>query len=223
MASSTLTRPNRTARRSKPRRSRAGRSGRLWTVLAVVAVVAAAGAYRTAVADHETILLVGDSLVTQARPLLDKTFKADHEKLDASVFPGTDMSWAADQLRTGLKKNPDVVILGTGTNNQSFGWDDNDIKAMNDLLALSDSAKCLVWVMPSRINFPGGSPKPSAFAATLIDQIAGAAGQHPHLHVARWDQVAQTHPEWYQPDGLHYTGNAAFVSFIADSTKQACG
>jgi streptogramin lyase len=42
--------------------------------------------------------------------------------------------------------------------------------------------------------------------AVMNDAILAASGRHPELTVLDWNAHAATHPEWFQADGVHLTG-----------------
>jgi len=44
---------------------------------------------------------------------------------------------------------------------------------------------------------------------TMNDAIEGAAAHHPELTVVDWNMYSRSHPDWFQPDGLHLTGAGA--------------
>ena len=52
--------------------------------------------------------------------------------------------------------------------------------------------------------------------AIMNDAVAAAARQHPELTVLDWNAHAADHPEWFQPDGVHLTGDGprALARFI---------
>ena len=52
--------------------------------------------------------------------------------------------------------------------------------------------------------------------ATINEAIAAAAASHPELTVLDWNAYAAPHPEWFQSDGVHLTGDGprAFARFI---------
>ena len=51
---------------------------------------------------------------------------------------------------------------------------------------------------------------------TMNDEIRDAAVRHPELTVLDWNRYASRDPEWFQPDGIHLTGNGprALARFI---------
>ncbi|NUR78787.1 MAG: hypothetical protein HOQ28_21175 [Thermoleophilia bacterium] len=42
---------------------------------------------------------------------------------------------------------------------------------------------------------------------TMNDAIAAAASRHPELTIIDWNAYASAHSEWFQPDGVHLTGD----------------
>src|SRR3982751_4386500 len=43
----------------------------------------------------------------------------------------------------------------------------------------------------------------------MNDDIETAARQHPELTVVDWNVYSRSHPDWFQPDGLHLLGGGA--------------
>lgn len=43
----------------------------------------------------------------------------------------------------------------------------------------------------------------------MNDDIRAAAAKHPELTVADWNVYSRSHPDWFQPDGLHLTADGA--------------
>lgn len=52
--------------------------------------------------------------------------------------------------------------------------------------------------------------------ATINDAIVAAAASHPELTVLDWNAYSASHPDWFQTDGVHLTGDGprAFARFI---------
>jgi hypothetical protein len=44
---------------------------------------------------------------------------------------------------------------------------------------------------------------------TMNDDIEAAAQQHPEMTVIDWNVYSRSHPDWFQPDGLHLLGPGA--------------
>jgi len=43
----------------------------------------------------------------------------------------------------------------------------------------------------------------------MNDDIRAAAAKHPEMTVADWNVYSRSHPDWFQPDGLHLTADGA--------------
>ena len=43
----------------------------------------------------------------------------------------------------------------------------------------------------------------------MNDLVRAAAGRHPELTVVDWNLYSRSHPDWFQPDGLHLTDTGA--------------
>jgi hypothetical protein len=55
--------------------------------------------------------------------------------------------------------------------------------------------------------------------ATVDQALMDAQARHEDLHVLDWAAVADGHPEWVDPDGVHYTheGSKAYADFLRDA------
>jgi len=53
----------------------------------------------------------------------------------------------------------------------------------------------------------------------MNDDIQAAAAKHPEVTVADWNTYSRSHPDWFQPDGLHLTsdGSVAFATLLHDT------
>jgi Putative Ig domain len=97
----------------------------------------------------------------------------------------------------GSKLGPNVVI--------AVGYNDfEDQYATNietALAALKAAGVQRVWWLTLRAAHHG--------YLTMNDDITNAALQHPGMRVIDWNVYSRSHPDWFQPDGLHLLARGA--------------
>ena len=100
-----------------------------------------------------------------------------------------------------------TVVVEIGNNDFASTYAANMEAALTELR--SAGVKRVLWltlhVTPNHTSL-----------ATMNDAIAIAAVRHPELTVLDWNGYAAAHPGWFQPDGLHLTGDGprALARFI---------
>lgn len=201
---------------------------RRWTpVLAMVAVAACGDAIPYEGAEGgPKVFLVGDSLTAEAADLITSRLRAGGDRVAGVWEHGQPTAWAAEELEEQVEADaPDVAIVAIGTNDWLDGFNEDDREAVADTVELLHRAGCGVWVVPAVVRFPEGRPpERSDVAQQTVEDVEAAAAAHDDVHVARWDEVAAEHPEWYLRDGVHHTpeGSIAFADFLERSRRSLC-
>lgn len=179
-------------------------------LLPVVVVIAVAGCDPTPVAVGATTLppphvnLFGDSHSVLAQdefgPLAARRYDVDY-RAKFGTYVGN-WGWQI------LYDDPGpVVVLALGSND----WKSLDpLGAWRSVLDLMPGDRCVVWLRPS---------DPNSTVAAANEQTAAVIGEHPKVRVFDWRARIGPHPEWYGPDGVHYSaaGQAAYAQALIDA------
>ena len=157
------------------------------------------------------VVVVGDSLTAGAQDQIEDAIGGS-VKVDG--LPAATIRARLETIRDVAARDPEVVIVALGTNDGFFGTPDpgGDAALVLDLL---DRVRCVRW-----IGVAGVKDRP----ALVNIPIAEAVAEHRNAVLLDWAGVAEGHPEWFQPDGIHHTpaGMDAFAAFIADAVR-GCG
>jgi len=170
--------------------------------LAALAVVAATSARTSGL---QQVTLIGDS-VADAIPgdLTATAILAQGINLDLQVTPcrrvegegcpylGARPTSAVELIQSmGSKLGPNVVIA-VGYNDFEEQYAGNIADALAALKAAG--VKHVWWLTLRAVHHP---------YLNMNDDIAAAAQQHPEMSVIDWNVYSRSHPDWFQPDGLH--------------------
>jgi len=156
------------------------------------------------------VYVVGDSLLVEAWDEVRAALPAD--RLAAHRERGKGTPWALDRLRRQVDRDPpDVAVVAIGTNDWPDGISGEERDAYAGVVRTLGRVRCAVWVVPAE-----------RFADVTAEILAAVEGSS--VHVARWDEHAAGHPEWYVGDGVHHTeeGSAAYARFVADARRASC-
>jgi hypothetical protein len=91
-----------------------------------------------------------------------------------------------------------TVIVSVGYNDDPDRYAGNIEHALDALRAVGVTRVLWATLKVDRPAYAG-----------MNDAIRNAAAQHPEVSVIDWNGVAQAHPEWFQPDGLHPNADGA--------------
>jgi lysophospholipase L1-like esterase len=193
----------------------------------VVAALALAGCDPTPytftyVGTGTRVAVVGDSITAHAEVELLAALEGTSRAV-GGVPSMTMVAALEDRVRPAIASGPDVVVVEYGLNDALDGWDRTDLPGLEAILALLDTAPCVVWVTPSALS-------PSYFdhlgpglmqtrARGMRNSLLRRLPQHPNQRLADWSATQLLHPEWFLPDHLHHSpaGHAAYAQFVAES------
>lgn len=164
------------------------------------------------------VTLIGDSAATaigqfvQAQRILARGVDlrlelAPCRRVDRESCPhdGARPPTVIELVRTrGAALGP-TVIVSVGYN------DDEDAYAQDVETALAALRRAgvehVLWTTLRAVRHP---------YLTMNDAIQGAAARHPELTVVDWNRYSRSHPDWFQPDGLHlgYDGAIAMATLF---------
>jgi hypothetical protein len=186
--------------------------GALILATALIVVAAIAGGTRAALSMHadgvQHVTLIGDSVAdgiandSSAVAILRQGLALDLEVAacrrvddDSCTSNGVQPPNVVQLVKMmGSKLGPNVVV--------SVGYNDfEDQYAKNietALTALKAAGVKHVWWLTLRAAHHG--------YVSMNDDITNAAQQHPEMTVIDWNVYSRSHPDWFQPDGLHLLG-----------------
>ena len=172
---------------------------------------AATGAVSDAVADPVAggapVLVIGDSLTEGARLYgdLGDALAAAGWAPEIVAEDGRAVEWGIEQV-AGRDAVPATVLVGLGTNpgTDPAAFPERAATLVADLE--TRGASTVVWWAPDDADDPG-----RALRAEALRSFAGGA-----LMVPDWPAELAAHPEWLDPDGVHYTddGYAGLTAFL---------
>jgi hypothetical protein len=187
-------------------------------VFLVISLSLSAATAQAGTRDVEHVTLIGDS-VADAIPGTSaaSTIVKQGVDLDFEVAPCRRVEGEGcpvDGLRPpsvvqlaksmGSKLGPNVVV--------SVGYNDFEEQYAQNIQDALDTFKAAgvkhVWWLTLRAAHHG--------YVNMNDNIEAAAAQHPELSVIDWNVYSRSHPDWFQPDGLHLLpeGASAMATLI---------
>jgi len=136
-------------------------------------------------------LAIGDSVLADAVPLLVR------DGFEADGMVCRQMSQGIELLEQRAQNLPHLVVLALGTNGEVTQ------QQIDRALAILGPTRLLALVTPH------GSVVPST-----PDVIRAAAASQPtRIRLLEWDQLAEEHPSWLAPDGIHLGGEAGIEGY----------
>ena len=195
--------------------------------MAAIAVALALGALPAGAAapSLQHVTVIGDSVADgisgdpRAVKILQQGLDLDLEtaacrRVDGTSCPhdGSDPPTVVDLARSmGQKLGPNVVV--------AVGYNDfEDQYAQNVESALAafkaDGVQHVWWLTLRAARHP---------YLSMNEDIRAAAQNHPELSVIDWNVYSRSHPDWFQPDGLHLLapGSEAMATLIHQTLLQA--
>lgn len=195
--------------------------------MAAIAVALALGALPAGAASPslQHVTLIGDSVADgisgdgRAVKILQQGIDLELEtaacrRVDGTSCPhdGADPPTVVDLAHSlGSKLGPNVVV--------AVGYNDfEDQYAQNIETALAafeaDGVQHVWWLTLRAARHP---------YLTMNQDIRAAAQNHPELSVIDWNVFSRSHPDWFQPDGLHLLapGSEAMATLIHRTLVQA--
>ena len=176
------------------------------------------------------IAVVGDSIVAGAKADLDAAL-ADTDRSVGGVS-GIDLPAGTTLLvEPAVAADVDVLVVELGINDAHDGWDPAvDEANLDRVLDLVDGVACTIWLLPDVLE-PTALDHDHGQTTSLHHRIGrlwaaldARAAAHPRLHLDRFGAEQRTHPEWYQPDGVHpnAAGSAALAVHVVEAIDEHC-
>lgn len=178
--------------------------------LVVVAALAAAVVGHAA-PPPQHVTLIGDSVAdaipgdTQAVKILEQGIDLDLEVApcrrvgqDSCPYNGVRPPNVIQLVQSmGSQLGPNVIVV-VGYND----FEDQYAQNIEDALAAMKQAgvKRVLWATLRASEHP---------YLSMNDDILAAAAAHPELTVVDWNLYSRSHPEWFQPDGIHLVAAGA--------------
>jgi hypothetical protein len=172
-------------------------------------VHAAKGEPGTAALPHVTV--IGDSVVDavaltpEARSLLAQGIDLELELAPcrrigqaSCPYKGVRPPTVIDLVQTLGAQLGSTVVIAVGYNDFEDAYAGN----IEDALAALRTAGVtrVLWLTLRADRHP---------YLSMNDDIRAAAARHPEMTVVDWNLYSRSHPDWFQPDGLHLTGAGA--------------
>jgi lysophospholipase L1-like esterase len=163
----------------------------------------------------DRVLLVGDSLLWQSTDPVTAALRAERWEPTIAAAPATTIgAWAPKMARLVADHRPDVVVVELGTNNCTAECP--HLAAVIDRLMRSVPRTTPVhWLnVQAQPTYP-------AHPESVNDALAQARDRWPNLTLVDMSARFRNHPEWHQPDGLHFSaaGSDQLGSFIAEALR----
>lgn len=108
---------------------------------------------------------------------------------------------------------PEILVVAVGTNNARLGWGPADEADFVELLSTPLPSACVVVVLGG--YGPTLEPATGAAIDAAKVRMRHLAQARPGTVVVDWGPVAEAHPEYLAPDGIHLA-SAAAVDAVAD-------
>lgn len=207
------------------RRTRRGRSRPSLAALILVATAGAAlfafgsGAARTSAgADAPVVTLIGDSvaygldLTAEARLILRQGIDLKLEVapcrrvvLESCPYNGVRPLSVLELVKARGRGLGPTVIVFVGHNDRVDQYADDIETALAELEHAGVERVLWSTLRASRQPY-----------VTMNDAIQAAAQKHPSMSVIEWNVYSRSHPEWFQPDGIHlnHEGGVAMATLF---------
>ncbi|MBB5887790.1 acyltransferase family protein [Lactovum miscens] len=167
------------------------------------------------------ILVIGDSVANGTRvpfsnaPNLEKFIPGSYADTAGDRKISSDLRADLINDMKNLPENTSIVIaLGTNSIVPAI-----DIQILKDTIKEYSGKHHLVLVTPA--NFSVGGPFNSD---KIADWEISIKGKYKNVSIADWRTVAQNHPEYYDPDGVHISdrpaGRAAWLSLVKNALAE---
>jgi lysophospholipase L1-like esterase len=159
------------------------------------------------------VLVVGDSLLDSSTDQVSAALRAQGREPVIAAIGGTGIEfWAGRMGELVSLADPDVVVIGLGTNN----CDTTCVgvsAAIRELLHAVPADTPVYWLNVQQQPF---YPRD---AAAVNERIEAAAMADSRVTVVDLDSRFRDHPEWHIADGLHFTpeGSQQLAGLITDA------
>jgi lysophospholipase L1-like esterase len=145
------------------------------------------------------VLLVGDTLLWQSQPQVTASLTVGGWKPSISAAPATTIgAWTPKMARLVADADPDTVVVELGTNNCTTECP--NLAAVIDRLMRSVPRTIPVFWLNVQ-----NQPSYPAHPESVNDALAAAQSRWPNLRLVDMSARFRNHPEWHQPDGLHFS------------------
>jgi lysophospholipase L1-like esterase len=155
-------------------------------------------------------LVIGDSLLNNARSQVESELRSDGWDPTVAAFPGSNiLIWQERLQPLAERTRPNVAVVELGTND-CFRGKCPDLGPLIDRIVddLAETADAILW-LDVQAATPHLVPADSVNA-----QIRLAAARHPDVRMVEFGELFDQHPEWHIADGLHL--NEAGQQALAD-------
>jgi hypothetical protein len=197
-------------------------------VLLIVAASAACTlppAYEGGAADGPTVVIVGDSLVSQGSTAIRSALNGEGWRVSLHGEARLATREALPRMVGAAVVQPLAVVVVT-TANDAFDMFrgaqrvDEVLAAFDQALYTTRNLNCVVWILLNEhapfYGFPQWAPWVNLW-------VAQRAASHANVQLLDWRHEVVNHPSWFQLDRFHHTaaGNVAFAARIV-STVSSC-
>lgn len=152
-------------------------------------------------AQNMTVTAIGDSVMLDGKPLLQKLFPQAFVDATVSRQMTTTIGTVASYARSGALA--DTVVIGLGTNGP---------------FSSGDLAQMMQAVGPKRRVFWINVHVPTrAWQNQVNALLAAEQAKYPNLHIIDWYHTSNGHSDWFYNDQVHMnpTGNPYYAALIA--------
>jgi hypothetical protein len=180
------------------------------TLLVVVLVVVTGSDQSPEPVAGPRVLVIGDSLLNNARTQVESELRADGWDPTVASFPGSNiLIWQERLQPLAERTRPNVAVVELGTNDCFYGRCP-DLGPLIDRIVddLAETADAILW-LDVQAETPHLVPADSVNA-----QLRLAAARHPDVRMVEFGELFDQHPEWHIADRLHL--NEAGQQALAD-------
>ncbi len=157
------------------------------------------------------MLLIGDSVMLQAKPALEQAIPGAH--VDAGVSRQLGDAVAALEAVKQQGELPPTIVIHLGDNGPSEG--DVFEKVTTEFKSIMDTvgSESQVYFLTLKL--------PRLWEATVNTALYSEVAVFPNAHVLAWHDVAQSHGDWFLVDSFHLSaaGKTAYAAFIRDGIR----
>lgn len=193
----------------------------VWLLVAIV-LGTASGQAGSAAPPLERVTVIGDSIATAieydptARPILARGVDLDLQLAVCRRLAGDSCPYQGLRPPTLVALLPSIalgstVVVAVGYNDFEQTFAETVETALQALGRAG--AKHVLWLTlrAERHSY-----------VHMNDLVSEAAARHPELTIVDWNLYSRSHPDWFQPDGLHLTdvGAIAMATLVHRSLEE---
>jgi lysophospholipase L1-like esterase len=180
-------------------------------------LAAAAGCGGPSAVSNPRVLLIGDSIMSQARAQTDAALRGSGWQPVVAAVPGSRIEdWPVVTANLVARQQPAIAVVELGTNNCSIGGGCTDLQALVDqVMGVLGETETVLWL---NVQEDVALTDEAQFVNSQLDE---AASRWPKMKIVDFNGDFEGRPELNIADQIHLTdpGKVALAQLIDDSLE----